>query len=170
MSAWRRGALLWCPNVDEISWWVMAGVGMEFEWALDDDGETLAELRVLAMRESLEAIGRFKPERARQRFLDRFDPTNTRKVFINGELVAFYVVLDKVDYLLLDHLYVHPDYQGRKIGSNILAEVIASAREKGKDIRLGALKGSRSNDFYKAHGFTRTHTEEYDNFYAYNIR
>ena len=43
------------------------------------------------MRESLEALGRFDPIRARERFLSGFDPALTKKAMIDGELVAFYV-------------------------------------------------------------------------------
>lgn len=71
--------------------------------------ESLAELRVLAMRESLEAIGRFDPARAKERFLSSFDLALTKKVLMNGKLTAFYVLKEEPSYLYLDHLYVHPN-------------------------------------------------------------
>ncbi|RVU83721.1 N-acetyltransferase [Leucothrix sargassi] len=133
--------------------------------AVTQDGEALAVLRVLAMRESLEALGRFDPVRARERFLSGFDPALTKKLLIDSKLVAFYVLKQEPDHLFLDHLYVHPDFQGAKIGAKLLAEVIQQGRSIGKSVRLGALKGSRSNDFYKAHGFVKTHEEAFDNYY-----
>ena len=39
--------------------------------ALDTDAPALAELRVAAMRDSLLRVGRFDPQRARLRLLDR---------------------------------------------------------------------------------------------------
>jgi hypothetical protein len=44
-------------------------VALRFSTANAADGQALADLRVDAMRESLERIGRFDPVRARERFL-----------------------------------------------------------------------------------------------------
>lgn len=131
------------------------------------DAESLAELRVLAMRESLEALGRFDPTRARERFLSAFDPAVTKKLLVDGKLVAFYVLKEESSWLFLDHLYVHPAFQGEKIGSKLLTTIIKKGCDEGKEIKLGALKGSRSNDFYLSHGFVKTHEEEFDNYYVH---
>ncbi|WP_317929883.1 GNAT family N-acetyltransferase [Halioxenophilus sp. WMMB6] len=131
------------------------------------DANDLAELRLLAMRDSLEAVGRFEPSRARQRFLASFNPANTRKLLIDHRLAAFLVVLDKGDHFYLDHLYVHPDFQAQQLGSRLLEFVKAQARSAGKAIRLGALTGSRANHFYLAHGFIETHREAFDNYYQW---
>lgn len=133
----------------------------------EDDAQALAELRALAMRESLEAIGRFDPVRVRERFLQKFDPNATSKVFIDDELAAFFVVLDKGDHLYVDHLYVHPNHQSAGLGSSLLEVIKEQARHAEKPIRLGALKGSRSNQFYASHGFVRTHVEALDNYYQF---
>lgn len=133
-----------------------------------EDAEALAEMRLQAMRPSLEAIGRFDPHRAKQRFLANFDPAQTRKVIIDFELAAFFVVIDNEDHLYLDHLYVSPNHQSSGIGTKLLGVVKAQAREQGKPIRLGALIGSRSNQFYQFHGFIKTHETEFDIYYEYN--
>ena len=126
-------------------------------------------LRVCAMKESLEAIGHFDPLRARERFLSNFVESNTMKVLMGEKLVAFYVVTELEDCLYLDHLYVHPDYQGEKLGSQLLQRIIDEAKIIGKSIRLGALRGSRSNNFYRSHGFIQTHEDEFDIYYELNI-
>lgn len=138
---------------------------MKIENAGKDDGRALAELRALSMRESLEEIGRYDPVRVRERFLVNFDPDNTKKIVSEGVLVGFYVVLEKPDHIYLDHMYILPRYQGKKYGSIIMEKVIKLAKERGKPVRLGALKQSRSNQFYLAHGFRKTHEEEYDIYY-----
>lgn len=133
----------------------------------EHEKDALAELRILAMKESLEALGRFDPVRARTRFVDGFDREATRKVDVAGRLAGFYVVRDKGDHLYLDHLYIHPDCQGKGLGSSILADIIAAARERQLALRLGALRGSRSNAFYQSHGFVQTHEDEWDIYYEY---
>lgn len=130
------------------------------------DGEELATLRVHAMRESLEQVGRFDPQRARERFLSGFSPAETRHV-LNGEVkVGFVVVRTVGPELLLDHLYIHPEHQGKGIGSAVLAKVFAHAERQGKSVRVGALKQSRSNEFYTRHGFVATEQSEWDNYYV----
>lgn len=134
----------------------------------DADKEALAELRIEAMRESLENIGRFDRDRARSRFLNEFSAVDTRKVMVNRALVGFFVVKNKNDHLLLDHIYICPRYQNRGIGSEILASIKNMASEINLPIRLGALRNSRSNDFYKKHGFNYTHDSEWDIYYEFS--
>lgn len=130
------------------------------------DGESLAELRVVAMRESLEAVGRFDPERARSRFLSGFVPEYTREILVDGMCVGFVVVRPLDDELLLDHLYIAPAAQGRGIGSQVLAVVFAEADLANQNIRVGALKQSRSNLFYLRHGFEFVSATDWDNYYV----
>ncbi len=138
---------------------------MKIELALKEDGNVLADIRVAAMKESLEAIGRFDPDRARDRFLSKFDTNNTKVVRSGGRIIAFYVIQNKTDHLYLDHLYVHPEHQSKGIGGEILRLLIIQASDLGKTIKLGALKGSHANDFYRSFGFVKSHEEEFDNFY-----
>jgi GNAT superfamily N-acetyltransferase len=133
----------------------------------EGEEEALAGLRIAAMRPSLEAVGRFDPDRARQRFLDNFQRDATRKIEVDGCLAGFYVVKDNADYLYLDHMYILPELQGNGLGGSILKRIIAEAQERGLPLRLGALRGSRSNQFYQSHGFVQTHEEEWDIYYEY---
>ena len=117
------------------------------------------------MRESLENLGRFDPIRARERLLSSFNAANTQVIYVDEAIVAFFVVQEHIDHLHLDHLYVHPDHQGKRIGSHIITKIIEQARCRGKGIRLGALKNSRSNSFYLSHGFRKTHEDKFDIYY-----
>ena len=129
------------------------------------DGDLLADLRVRAMKESLEAVGRFDPIRAKSRFLDNFDPLLTREVLLNDERVGFVVVKEVENHLYLDHLYIDPQHQSKGIGAAVLKQVFDIADASKKAIKLGALKESRSNDFYKSQGFVFTESSEWDNYY-----
>ena len=53
----------------------------------------------------------------------------------------------------LDHLYILPEHQGRGIGAAVFGDVFKSADAQRMPIRLGALRGSDSNRFYRPHGF-----------------
>ena len=76
------------------------------------DLDNLVAIRIEAMRESLERVGRFDPVRARERFLSGFEARNTRYIEASGERVGFVVVKHHHNKLLPDHLYVRPSAQG----------------------------------------------------------
>ncbi len=139
---------------------------VEYSIATADDAEALVALRIEAMRESLERIGRFDPERARQRFLAGFAPEHTRRIDANGELVGFFVVKPHEQGLLLDHLYVHPRHQGKGIGAAALSCVLSEAEAKRCSVSVGALRGSASNRFYARYGFVLVEQGEFDNYYV----
>lgn len=129
------------------------------------DAQALANLRVDAMKESLEAVGRFDPERARARFLSTFDLQYCRHIIFEGARVGFVVVRPIETGLLLDHLYIHPAVQSRGVGTAVLKRVFAEADAIGNSLRVGALVKSRSNQFYLRHGFVLVEETALDNYY-----
>ena len=130
------------------------------------DAESLADLRLLAMRESLERINHFDPHRARQRLLKNFSAEYTRHVSADAMRVGLVVVRPQDAGLLLDHLYIHPQHQRRGIGAAVLSLVFAEADLQGKRLRVGALKESEANAFYLRHGFRLVEQAEWDNYYV----
>jgi GNAT superfamily N-acetyltransferase len=131
----------------------------------EDDFEALLALRLAAMRESLERVGRFDPQRARERLSRGFQPAHTRHIVRNGELVGFVAVVPKDDGWLIDHLYVHPSAQGEGIGSWVLACVLAEADAAHVPVSVTALKHSDANRLYQRHGFELQAEGEWDWYY-----
>jgi GNAT superfamily N-acetyltransferase len=129
------------------------------------DLDALVAIRVEAMRESLERIGRFDPVRARERFVAGFEFEHTRHILARGERVGFVVVKPEAGGLLLDHLYIKPGSQGFGIGAAVLALVFAEADAEALQLRVGALRESASNRFYVHHGFRLVDRGEFDNHY-----
>ena len=80
------------------------------------------------------------------------------------------VVKPEQERLLLDHLYIHPDSQGRGLGAMVLARIIDEARAQGLPLRVGALRDSDSNRFYLRHGFKLVAQEEFDNYYLLTVQ
>lgn len=136
-----------------------------FAPAAAEDFEALAALRIEAMRESLERIGRFDPARARERLRSNFFPQHTRHIVLQGERIGFVVVRPEGEGLLLDHLYIRPAFQRRGIGAAVLARVFAEADAAGLPLRVGALRGSEANRFYRRHGFRQVEEAEWDIYY-----
>jgi ribosomal protein S18 acetylase RimI-like enzyme len=141
---------------------VQAKVLIEFEPASDGDFEALLELRLVAMRESLERLGRFDPARSRARLRASFEAARTRHICVAGRRVGFVAVQQSADTWSLEHLYVHPDAQGRGIGGEVLAGLVARAEAEGRTLLVTALRGSDSNRFYRRHGFVPIAETEWD--------
>ncbi|NIE68367.1 GNAT family N-acetyltransferase [Burkholderia sp. Ax-1719] len=130
-----------------------------------NDADALVAMRIAAMRASLERIGRFDPQRARERFLAAFEPALCRFIEADGVRAGFVLVRPQADHWLLDHLYVLPGHQGRGIGAQVLRDIFTSADAVRLPVRVGALRGSDSNRFYQRHGFAQIGESEWDIYY-----
>ena len=141
---------------------------IEFQRAGLLDIETLVTIRIAAMKESLENIGRFDPKRARERLIENFRPDDTVLVIAEGKVIGFYATLQQEHSLKLEHLYILPGYQGHGIGRIALDRVKDKARESSQEIILAALKGSKANLFYTRNGFIQYGEEPFDNLYRWS--
>jgi len=133
-------------------------MALHLEPVRQEDFESMHELRMAAMRESLERLGRFDPQRSRARLAEGFEPRHMRHLCRDGVRVGFLNLIPEADVLNLKHLYVAPGSQGQGVGAWAMAWV----QSQGRDVVLSALKGSASNSFYQRHGFVQTGEEEFD--------
>ena len=141
---------------------------LKLEAVRNADARRLADLRVEAMRPSLEAAGRFDPARARRRFLDAFTAKDTRMIRCGRDLAGFIVVRRWPDHLYLDHLYLILPFQRRGIGGHVINALKHEAQARMVPIRLTALRGSPANDFYTSCGFQLLSFDSQDNLYQWN--
>jgi GNAT superfamily N-acetyltransferase len=140
-----------------------ATAAFSFAPAHDTDFERLFEIRLLAMRPSLERIGRFDRERAHARFRASFRPAHTRLILDPaGQLIGCVAFGPDDGALLLEHFYLVPEAQGRGVGSAILRRLTGEADAAAKTVRLDVLRGSDAQRFYRRHGFAETHRDEFD--------
>ncbi|MFT7772724.1 GNAT family N-acetyltransferase [Roseateles sp.] len=122
------------------------------------DFEAMLALRIEALRESLERLGRFSPEVARTRLKSQFRPEWMQHLVVGGERVGYFTVEPRERELRLHHLYLKPSAQGRGIGAWVLERLKA----QGQPITLAALRESRANDFYRRHGFRMVEEGDFD--------
>lgn len=133
--------------------------------AHDDDFEALQSLRMAAMRESLQLLGRYDPQRARERLSRAFEPAHTRHILLDGERVGFVVLLPRGDHLVLDHLYVAPQAQRQGIGSWVMQQVLDEADRLALPVWVTALKLGGADSFWRRHGFVLQHGSQWDQHY-----
>ena len=138
---------------------------LNLQAVIEDDFEALHELRMRAMRESLERLGRFDPERSRARLAAGFDPTYMRHICRDVERIGFLTLAPAGEALNLKHLYIEPNTQGQGAGAWAMAWV----QGHGRDVHLSALKQSDANRFYQRHGFVQVGEEEFDVQYRWSV-
>jgi len=122
------------------------------------DFESMLALRIAALRPSLERLGRFDPQRARERLASQFEPAAMRHIERDGQRIGFLTLKPQADALRLEHLYVQPGQQGQGAG----AWALDWAKHHGQDLTLSALKLSDANRFYLRHGFVVTGESDFD--------
>lgn len=129
-------------------------------------------LRMDAMRPSLERVGRFDPERSRERLQAGFAVPYMRHIVLDGQSRIGFVTLkpEGTDALRLDHLYLRTGFQGLGVGEWVLDWAKAQAREQQRDIKLTALVESDANRFYLRHGFVPEGEEGVDLHYRWPVR
>jgi GNAT superfamily N-acetyltransferase len=131
------------------------------------DFEDLLHIRILCMKESLEAIGRFDLNRARERLMNSFEADRAKYIYVNNEKVGFYSLSESDAEIKIEHLYVRPEFQNMGIGRKVIDEIKSQARNARKNIILFALIMSKSNEFYKANQFVCIRNDEWDNLYEW---
>lgn len=136
--------------------------GFALEGATAADFEGLLALRLRAMRDSLERLGRYDENRARERLAQGFDPAHTQHIVVDGRRVGFLVLKTFSHAMRLNHLYIDPACQRRGTGHQVLQWVCALADQAQLPVELLALKGSAANRFYLRHGFVATGEGEWD--------
>ena len=124
-----------------------------------NDFEALLALRIEALRESLERLGRFDPQRARERLASQFDPAAMQHIERDGRRIGFVTVKPMAGGALkVEHLYIRPGEQGQGVGRWVLDGI----KRQGRDIHLAALKLSDANRFYLREGFVPVGESEFD--------
>lgn len=130
------------------------------------DFEAMLAIRIEALRESLERLGRFDPLRARERLAAGFSPEYMRHIVIGGERVGYITLRPESDTvpgaLRIDHLYLRQQHQGQGVGAWALDWAKAQAAAQGCDLTLSALKQSAANRFYLRHGFVQVAESDFD--------
>lgn len=140
---------------------------MENRSARNEDFDKLVDIRIRAMKPSLERVSRFDKTRATERFRKSYIPEQTTVLLQGEEILGFYMITLDDKKLFLNHLYIDPKYQGNGIGTKLLNQVKNIAKENKKALELEALKESRSNSFYSANGFIKISESEFDNLYRW---
>ena len=128
--------------------------------AVEADFEELLALSIEVLREDLERLGRFDPDRRRARLRAVFDPECFQVIELDGFLVGCIAAGVVEDHIALHSVYLAPDVQGHGIGSHVVALVLEAL--PALPVRIEVLKGSRARHFWEGQGFVWVASQDFD--------
>ncbi|MCY1139249.1 GNAT family N-acetyltransferase [Actinoplanes sp. Pm04-4] len=135
----------------------MTKSGLAATWAARPasmaDLATIAELRAVVLRADLERLGRYDEHRVRQRLRDAYEPDHTWIVEVGTEFAGCVALRPAEDAHWLEHFYLHPENQGRGLGTAVLRWLLKRCDRDGVAVRLNVLRGSAARRLYERHGF-----------------
>ncbi len=129
------------------------------------DFEPLLRLRIDVMREHLERVFRYSPERAREFFRQAFDEPGMRLILLGDERIGCVGFRTEEDCLKIDSFYLERRFHNSGLGTTILKVLLAEADALGKSVRLEVLVGSKADRFYLRHGFVKLRQDEIEGEY-----
>jgi GNAT superfamily N-acetyltransferase len=136
----------------------------------EDDFEPLLAIRIDVMREHLERVFRYEPERARRVFRDSFDEPGMRLILLDEERVGCVGFRIGESEIKLDSFYLAKRLHNSGLGTRILKVLLAEADAKGLPVRLEVLRGSPADRFYLRHGFVKVGEDEIEAEYERAVR
>ena len=88
-----------------------------------------------------------------QRFARIYKIEEARIIMHDGMDVGWLARRDPLQEIILAEFYVAPEHQNRGIGTQVLRDLIAEARQKNKNVSLGVMKNNPARRLYEREGF-----------------
>lgn len=128
-----------------------------FRPVTDADYEWLLRLGERTMRAYAEqTYGPWDEALVRRLFAERWRPAHSRIVVVDGQDVGRLELLPTERGVEVGSIAVVPEYQGRGLGTALLAEVLRDARRDRRVVTLRVLKVNPARRLYERLGFVVT--------------
>jgi GNAT superfamily N-acetyltransferase len=119
-----------------------------------DDSQFFYELKKLVLFHYVQAIWGWDEQVQQQFHADNFHPNQTQIILWQAQPVGTIELLEDNEKIFISSLYIHPDYQNKKIGSFLVQQQIHKAKASGKKVALEVLRlNTRAQKLYSALGF-----------------
>lgn len=126
------------------------------------DSDYLFNLHRATMRDYVDATWGWNDEWQRDYFDKKYDPDVSRIICVFDQYAGVLVTEDRPEELYLALIEVAPTYQGRGIGSAIIADLQAQAAAGHKPLALHVLKANvAAQRLYERLGFAVVGAEEH---------
>ena len=128
--------------------------------ATEADFAAVLALSIRAMREHLERVGRFDPDRRRARMRKQFDAGIVHVIEADGAMLGCVGVDAAGEAVEIHSLFLDGPHQGRGLGAAVWQAIRAA--HPGRAFRLEVLKESPARRFWERQGFVQVDEAEFD--------
>ncbi len=103
----------------------------------------------------IEAHGEWNEAGQRVHWQNTLDSNLHKIIEVDNTPIGLYAAKEDANQVILDLLFITPEYQGNGIGSALVDQLIADAKKKSKSLTLDVLKSNtKAKTFYEDKGFS----------------
>ena len=128
----------------------------ELRPARKDESAALYEIHRAALSEYVRQTWGAWDEPWQQKFWGQHWPPHRQAIVARGELAGYLEVEPRPESLWVANIELHPRFQSRGIGTSILRDVQARARDAGQHVTLQVLRVNPAKRLYERLGFRTT--------------
>ena len=125
-----------------------------FRTAKEQDIDFLYALHVATMKEYVDKTWGWDDGFQEKVFRKRYVPAEIQIIMFAGNEMGMLSVEERDDDVFLRALEIHPEYQGKGIGTAIVNKIISDGTQKMNPIRLQVLKVNPARRLYDRLGFS----------------
>jgi ribosomal protein S18 acetylase RimI-like enzyme len=129
--------------------------GVEDRPASPDDFDRLFEIHRGALGPYVSQVWGWDEAWQRNHFKEFFGANRINVLMRDGQIIGFMHVVESPDQIMLSLIEIDPKYQGRGIATAVINDLVVTARQTHRSVRLQVLKvNRRARDLYLRLGFT----------------
>jgi orotate phosphoribosyltransferase len=113
----------------------------------------LYSLHVATMKEYVDRVWGWDDVFQESLFQRNFVPAKIQIIMCDGKDIGMLSVEEREQDVFLSSIEIHPDYQGKGIGTAIIKRMIADSAKKTKTVHLQVLKVNPAKELYERLGF-----------------
>ena len=122
--------------------------------ATPNDMDFLYALHVATMKEYVDKTWGWEDAFQGSIFQKNYVPAKTKVITLDGQDIGMLSVEEREADIFVSTIKIHPDFQGKGIGTGIIRNIIAEGIQKGKRVRLRVLKVNPAKRLYDRLGFS----------------
>lgn len=139
-----------------LEWWPVGKWAIARRQGDTGDLDFLWQLHVLTMRDYAAQTWGWDQVWQEKRFRETLDPSRFEILELGDRAIGSLSVIEEEDHVFLRVIQIHPDWQNRGLGTRLISQVLARAREKNQPTRLQVLKVNPARALYERCGFAVT--------------